>query len=327
MTQVVNGYVRWPFGRTRQATIICRDGTLGLRALGLFVGAARQLIGLAGQRNQVIVVHLSQGGSFVREGFLLCLARWLRVPTVAHLHGSRFVAFAERRPWLVGTVLRHADRLVVLSEATRAVAARWVPPAKIALVPNAVPTGNPGKKERLVVFGGAVTRRKGVDVLVEAWRRADPGPAWRLVVAGPHVEADLVVSGAGSVEFPGALCHDDLMRLLDRASVAVLPSRDEAMPMFILEAMARHAAIVSTRVGGIPAVLSDEAGWLVDPGAVEGLTDALAHLTTDASIRQGYADRARARFLADFAAEAIYPRVEQIWLDALASRGQPEAKG
>lgn len=313
MTQVVNGFLGWDFPRFTVQAVMSRDGSHGLRALWLFISSFWRLATLSAPRRSVVIVHLSYGGSFVREGILLLLARARGIGTVAHLHGSRFVAFAERRGWLVGRVLGAATKIIVLSEAMERAVGRFVPASRIHLIQNAVPDAGPGEKENLVVFGGSVTYRKGVDVLASAWRRVGPGSGWRLEIAGPVIDMEVVPTELPDAKFLGSLPHDALLELLDRSTIAVLPSRDEAMPMFILEAMARDNCVISTRVGGIPAVLGDGCGILVDAGDEAQLAEALRRAMTDAEERERIARAGRRRFDTTFSASTVYPLVEDLW--------------
>lgn len=314
MTQVVNAYMKWPFERFRVDVIPSRDGSRGLRAWLLALRAFARVAGLPrNPTDHVFVVHLSQGGSFIREGLLLGLARWRGFGTVAHLHGSSFVSFAQRRPGLVRRVLAWADRVIVLSTATEAAVSSLLDRDRVVLIPNAVRAGAQRRKEQLVVFGGGVGRRKGIDVLVEAWRLVNRDRGWHLVVAGPVLDPEVVPDDLPDARFVGATSHATLMELLERSSIAVLPSRDEAMPMFILEAMGRSNCVISTRVGGIPAVLADGRGMLVPPDDVEALAAALDAAMRDDAKREQVAANGRAAFDAEYSAEAVYPRVETIW--------------
>lgn len=329
MTQVVNGYLTWTFDEFDTRLIASRDGSSGLRAARLAASAVAQLLRLRDRKRTVVVVHLSQGGSFVREGLLLALARARGFATVAQLHGSSFAAFAGTSPRTVGRVLRAADLVLTLSEEASGVARRFVPADSVLLLPNAVASGTPGRKERLVVFGGAVSTRKGVDVLVQAWRMLldrSAGTEWRLVVAGPVLDPGIVPAELRNADFPGPVDHDALMALLDRSSIAVLPSRDEAMPMFVLEAMARCNCVVSTAVGGIPAVLAEDAGIVIPPGDPGALLNALERATGDDAFRDGYARRAVERFEAGYSAGAVFPQVERAWKDALDLRSHRLAR-
>lgn len=331
MTQVVNGYLAGQFAQFQARAILSRDGSRGIPAVRLALSAAARILRLRHRDRTVIVVHLSERGSFVREGALLLLASARGFATIAHLHGSEFAPFADAHPRLVKRVLKAADVVLTLSEESSRIARRFVPGEAVQLVPNAVFPGKSRPKERLVVFGGAVTRRKGVDVLLSAWRELAermPGHGWRLVIAGPIIDQDVVPDPAdgdlAGTEFTGAVGHDTLMDLLERSSIAVLPSRDEAMPMFVLEAMARSNAVVSTTVGGIPAVLADGAGVLVPPGDAERLTEALERFIRDTGFREESGRRALAAWETTYSAAAVFPRVESAWELALARRTSGE---
>lgn len=319
MTQVVNAYLAWTFEKFDVRVLVSRDGSKGVRALRIFAQAVLSMLRMKNRESTVVVVHLAQGGSFVREGLLLRLAHRRGFATVAHLHGSSFVDFARSKPGLVKKVLGAADRVLVLSDATREAVEALVPAERVSMVVNAVPAGADAVKTHSVVFGGSVSHRKGVDVLTKAWAGlADRG--WHLEIVGPVKDQEVVDSDLASATWHGALPHARLMELLESASIAVLPSRDEAMPMFILEAMARKAAVVATDVGGIAAVLSEGAGVVVEPGDVDGLREALAGLIDSEQDREQTAQAGNARFRSDFSAEALYPRLEQLWLSVLTAR-------
>lgn len=317
MTQVVNSYLAWPFPQVRQKLLLSRTGSPGPREYAVFARAVARLPLLGARSRTVVVVHLSQNGSFIREGTLLRLARRLGYATVAHLHGSSFVDFVRNKPTRVRKTLSAADAIVTLSDETRDAVAELLPASRVEIVPNAVPAGTPMPKEKLVVFGGGVTRRKGVDVLLAAWQNLDPDESWKLLIAGPPLEQDLLENLPHGVEVLGALPHDDLMQLLDRSKVAVLPSRDEAMPMFVLEALARRNAVISSTVGGIPAVLGDGAGALVAPGSVEELESSLSSLMSNDELCERVARAGFDRYRDSFSADAIYPAVEELWLSVL----------
>src|ERR1700675_4323381 len=55
-------------------------------------------------RDAIVHVHLSERGSFIREGALVCLAGARGVCTVPTIHGADFLRFADRRRSLVSAV-------------------------------------------------------------------------------------------------------------------------------------------------------------------------------------------------------------------------------
>lgn len=317
MTQVVNSYLEWPHFESAVSMIPTRSGKRSARNVLLWLRAGMRLICMKEKQRTVVIGHVSQGGSFVREGTLLKLAKMLGMGTVSHLHGGSFVSFSYGHARLARFVLESCNAVIVLTDETRSRVQELVPNTKVELIQNAVSNGRPvSKKEKLVVFGGRVGEKKGVDVLLKAWKGLD-SDGWRLVLAGP-VQEDMSLEGAvHTVDVVGAISHESLMNLLDRSAIAVLPSRDEQMPMFILEALARKNAVVATRVGGIPSVLANDAGILTSPGDEVELRAALSSLLHDSSRRESIARAGHRVYATRFSSESVFPRVEACWKSAL----------
>jgi glycosyltransferase involved in cell wall biosynthesis len=195
-----------------------------------------------------------------------------------------------------GRLLRRAERVVVLSRYTAGLAAdRYgVEPARIAVIPPGVdldrfqPGDRSAARARLGIADGvavAVTvrrlvRRTGVDLLLEAWRRA-PGPDGAvLLIAGTGVEGDRLraeAAGMDSVRFLGAVDDAELADLYRAADVSVVPSRSlEGFGLVVLESLACGTPVVGTTVGGLPEVLADRPGCLAVEPTAEALAEGLA---------------------------------------------------
>jgi glycosyltransferase involved in cell wall biosynthesis len=87
--------------------------------------------------------------------------------------------------------------------------------------------------------------------------------------------------------------RSDVPRLLAALDVLAMPSRWEGLPMTLLEAMAMGKAIVATRVGGIPDVISDgENGLLVPTANPDALAEALRRLLSEPQLRARLGQRA-----------------------------------
>ena len=231
----------------------------------------------------VVHVHLAEGGSFVREGAVLAAAHARSLRTAATLHGADFVAFAAAHPRLVAGVLGRADVVTALSTEARDLAATLAPRARAVLLPNPVVERTDLRRAdeapEHVLFAGEVSLRKGADVLAAAWplvTAARPGATCTLV--GPPT--DLVVDDAPGLRVLPAVGPAELRALLDEARVVALPSRAEAMPMTLLEAMGAGRPFVATPVGGVPA-LADDGGTLVPVGDAPALAEALLAFLRD----------------------------------------------
>jgi glycosyltransferase involved in cell wall biosynthesis len=137
----------------------------------------------------------------------------------------------------------------------------------------------------LVVCVGRLSRQKGQDTLVDAWRRvAAVLPPARLVLIGAGPEAARLRGRAGpGVELVGE--RADVADWLAAADVAVFPSRWEGMSLALLEAAARGCCIVATDVPGAHEVLRDGGGAIVRVGDRVALAEAILARLADPSLR------------------------------------------
>lgn len=153
-----------------------------------------------------------------------------------------------------------------------------------------------------VLFVGRLERLKGVRELVPAFARARAavGDA-TLLLAGdgpdrPWIEAEARRLGLGrSLILLGPVGHEEVPRLLARASLVCVPSHGEPFGMAVLEAMAAGRAVVATDAGGPRYLVDSRGGRLVAPGDADALAGALADLLGDraALAETGRANRAR----------------------------------
>ena len=333
-----------------------RDGSTAAK-IATFAGALPRFAAeLVLRRPDVVHLHMSSYGSFVRKAALFWMARALRVPTVVHVHGSEFATFHDRLPAplraVVRATLEQAAVVIALGGRWRERLLAIAPRASVVTVPNAVrvPPARAGGRTGAphAVFLGEIGERKGTFALLEAWaklkaespRPESPRPespdagsppaedggigGARLTVAGDRdVErARAAVAGYGlddSVTVRAWMSPDEVQALLADADVFVLPSLSEGQPMAILEAMAHGLCVVASDVGGIPEMIEDgRSGRLVPPGDVGALEAALREVLGDADRRRGLGAGARERALAEFDIDVVWRRVEELYLGAVA---------
>ena len=128
------------------------------------------------------------------------------------------------------------------------------------------------------------------------------------------------VSWGRQVRLLGWLNDDAKSTLLSRASVFVLPSYNEGLPVALLEAMAHGVAVVTTPVGGIPEVVTDsKTGLLVAPGDVAAIAGAICRLLEDPSLRTTLGRNGRALIESEFSVERAVARIVAVY-DSLAGR-------
>ncbi|MEC4805649.1 MAG: glycosyltransferase family 4 protein [Jaaginema sp. PMC 1079.18] len=178
----------------------------------------------------------------------------------------------------------------------------------IEVVHNGVPWRSPRPpltSPPTVVFAGRFVPEKGIDVLLKAFARIlNQIPEAQLLIAGQGVEAENLkalvaeLAIAKSVRWLGHLERQQMEQHFDSAWVQVVPSLwAEPFGNVTTEAMMRGTAAIASAVGAQPEIVIDgETGYLVPPGDVESLTEALFKLLSDRERceKMGQAGRERA---------------------------------
>ncbi len=131
----------------------------------------------------------------------------------------------------------------------------------------------------LFLHVGRLAAEKGVDLILEAYRRARaqlPDGAVHLVVAGAGPRADALRASAGDgVTFLGNLDRREVLpRLYASADAFVFSSVTETLGLVVLEAMASQLPVIAAPAGGVADHLRDQVNGLAYPA---GHVDAMAH--------------------------------------------------
>lgn len=177
--------------------------------------------------------------------------------------------------------------------------------------------------EQLVVTMVSVLREgKGHEVAFEAVRALrEDHPELRLLVVGDGPAAERIRHQSRGFEeevvFAGH--RDDVMRVLDASDILLHPSRVDAFPTALLEAMAASVPVVATDVGGIPEIVDDgRTGLLLEAPPDSGVVArVLGELAGDPERRRDLGSAGRARFEAEFAAERWAARMRALYESAL----------
>jgi len=279
----------------------------------LFATSARALMNMP--PSEVAHVHLSERGSFLREGSLVALAHRRGLVTVATIHGASFMPFAHRYPWLVSAVLRRADLVTCLDQKTLDLVRLNAPEVRRELVPNPIIVDGSfspaDDTDELVVFAGVIGLRKGADVLQDAWRLvAQRRPTARCLIVGPA--GDYTPHNAERLEVRQPVGPSEMLEILRRARVVALPARAEGMPMVLAEAMSLGRPFVSTPVGGIPE-LAEAGGILVPVDDELALADRLTELLANPALAQTIGERGRQFCVETRSVEVIDARLRELY--------------
>jgi glycosyltransferase involved in cell wall biosynthesis len=187
-----------------------------------------------------------------------------------------------------------AARIVVGSSFVRStLVAHGVPPGKTRVNPYGVDcdrfTMQPrGKSSPLrFVFVGAMNSRKGVPLLLDAWRElGNTGAELWLIGSGSKRAVGLLPTLA-RVRYFGRLPREEVAKLLPQCDVFVFPSFFEGLALVMLEAMASGLPVIATSSsGGGDIITEGEDGWVIEPGNLPALVARMNHcLEQPATVR------------------------------------------
>ncbi|MGC4818327.1 glycosyltransferase [Micromonospora sp. DT63] len=214
--------------------------------------------------------QVCSSGIYFRDGVICqdCKGRALGVPAIRH----RCYRDSTAQSALMATTLavhrgtwRSVDRFIALTTAIADHLRDYgIPDDRIVVKPNAVP--DPGRPAPLgdgFLYMARLSPEKGVDLLLDAWRRHPVGTLGTLRVAGdgelrPLVEA--AVAERPDVVYLGQLDRAGVRAAVEASAVVIAASMwHDVLPTVIIEALASGRPVLGTALGGIPYLVGADA--------------------------------------------------------------------
>jgi glycosyltransferase involved in cell wall biosynthesis len=212
-----------------------------------------------------------------------------RKPLVVSTHGTlaskalRFSPHVKRLFWMAmqGPAIREAACLHATSEQEYLDIRRAGLRQPVAIIPMGIdlPAASgatrPQAAMRTMLYLGRLHPIKGLDMLLEAWRRvAVAFPEWRLRIVGPNegnyraqLERFVRDRGVPRIEFAGPRYGAAKAAEYEAAELAILPSRTENFGISVAEALAHRKPIVTTTGTPWAGIRANRCGWYVTPRA------------------------------------------------------------
>lgn len=292
-----------------------------------------------GKKYDLFHIHTAERGSTFRKAlYLRQIKRWGKL-AVVHIHGAEYLAFydglTDQKKSFVKEFFRHADLVLALSDSwKRELEARFSMSACETLhngvdpVPLRAAAAAPAERRDSFLALGRLGKRKGTYDLIDAIElAARQNPKLRLCLAGDgEVEqVRALVERRGlkeQISVPGWISGAEKLEQLKQAATVVLPSYHEGLPMSILEGMAAGKAIISTAVGAIPEVITEENGILVEPGDVPALADALLRCSGDLNLLEAMSRNNREKAKQEFGVRRMHEKLAEYYRQAAEQGGQ-----
>ncbi len=275
------------------------------------------------QSERIDVVHTHNVKPLLYAG---PAARLAGVPGVVHTRHGRRLGTTPAHARLFRLATRCVDRLVCVSDDTgRLSLCEGVRAGRVDIIRNGIdlsrfPYAGPHMGGP-AVFVGRLSPEKDCATLLRAFAAVSgrvPSLTLAIAGAGPcradleRLAADL--SLGTRVEFLGDVA--DVPGLLRRASLLILPSLSEGMPVAVLEAMASGLPVIATDVGGTPEVVDHGVtGVLVPPSDVPRLAETIADVATHPELARTMGAQGRRRVEAGFDVRTMVARYEGLYRD------------
>jgi len=223
---------------------------------------------------------------------------------------------------------RKFPRTIAVSDGVRdELVNKWhLDPASVVTIPNAVPIPHPPVRRSLVEGGsslsfgflGRLDHCKGVDILLRAFSEmlqtpqfADKRP--RLYIGGTGPEESALRSLASSLGIESQIVWmgwvSDKASFFSQIDVLLMPSREEALGLSMLEAMAYQKPVIASDCPGPAALVrpshAPACGLVVPRQDVESLAAAMAQLATDPAACAAFATAGRKLVESQFSEAAL----------------------
>lgn len=302
----------------------CSNVKKAFIALGAYAKFCRSLKDV-----DIVHVHMASRGSYERKSFFLRKAIAEGKRTVIHLHGGEFgVWFDDEmdsgKRDEVRSLFGKVDVVVVLSEEWQ----NWLLDRdfrvkKLLVLHNAVPVPKESCSpcsHQDVLFLGRLDARKSPDVLLRASRKMlNEHPDARLLFGGDgftdrYVTLSEELGISRQCEFLGWVTGSEKENLFKRAGVYCLPSKNEGMPMSVLEAMAHGIPTIATPVGGVPQIINDGFnGFIMPVDDEDTLSSILCNLADSPHLRSEIGASGRETILNYFSIERNIETLKQLY--------------
>jgi len=293
------------------------------------------LFHLARRRIDIVHIHTASYTSFWEKCIYILFAKAAGRKVVLHVHGALFREFYENSSnsiqALIRKYLNKCDAVIALSSGWKTFLSTLVGEERIYVVRNGIdqqPFRQHGQQSNVVRFLhiGEVSQRKGVFDLIEAAAILKrKGLQFQIDLAGPGEireaqEKARRLDVADRLTVHGPRRGEEKYKLLQMSQCFVLASYGEGLPISILEALAAGLPVISTPVGGIPEVISDEVnGILIEQGNSEQLANAMERMIKDQEMRKKMSKANLALARKDFDIEQCAEKISRIYRDVCKS--------
>lgn len=213
---------------------------------------------------------------------------------------------------------RGVDRFVALTDRIAAHLRDFgIPDERITVKPNGIPdTGVAAGVGEGFVYVARLSPEKGLELVLDAWRRHPEGALGPLRIVGDGPLRPLAEAAArdrSDISYLGVVPHAEVRAQIGAAACMIVASTwHDVLPTVVLEALCAGRPALVTDRGGLP-FLTGDAGWVVEP-TPEALADGLAKAHAGAAALTSVARR---RYEEHFSPDLLIQRLIDVYRSVL----------
>lgn len=134
--------------------------------------------------------------------------------------------------------------------------------------------------KNVISFAGKLTHIKGVDTLLQAASEYSNNDTLTIIAGNGELYDQLnklkETLKLKDVIFTGNVDHDMLRKIFSIADISIVPSRSEAFGLVAIEAMACGTPVIATNQGGLPGIINEKVGSLIEVGDYHSLANQIS---------------------------------------------------
>ena len=225
----------------------------------------------------------SVGGN-IRDSFYLLLMILKQKKIVTHFHNSAFGNVVNKYKilqFINKWIYRRINKIIVLGYKSKQMFENlMVPNSKFEVIRNGIDEELFISEEKLiqkqhtqpfnVIYFSNMIKEKGYDIVLEVAKKMQGNPKYHFYFSGKFFDKQLEeafkkdISGMNNVTYYNGVYGQEKKKLLQEMHYFILPSKEEALPISMLEAMANGLYIIVSNVGVISEVIDPEASHLLN---------------------------------------------------------------
>lgn len=247
--------------------------------------------------------------------YIWLLMIFVKTPLVVNIHGNDLHIFAKKpvHRFFIRGILKASRSVIVNSTYMKKDLSNFMPGIadRIEIISNGLDVNRfrsakrkPEYKEfpkPYVFYIGRLVHKKGVDILLEAVKKADL-PDVKFVIEGKGGEMEVLKEQVNRLEIQDQVIftegninneNDEKIWVMKEAEFGVVPSRIEPFGIVALEYMAAGTPVIASKTGGLENIITDEeTGLFFENGSINDLAEKMTRMFNNSELRSRLAGNA-----------------------------------